>query len=109
MLKIDTNTANNMSSGNLFIGGKNGGAGLTATIAGIKSYGATSVTVTWAANNTYTKASITESSTAAVTSANSASNSATFTLSGTETTITLVFTGIGSNNTRVDNVSVVYN
>ncbi len=108
-VKIDTNSATNMSSGNLFIGGKSGGAGLTATISGIKSYGATSVTVTWAANNAYTKVSITESSTAAVTSANSASNSATFTLSGTETTITVVFTGIGSNNTRVDNVSVVYN
>jgi hypothetical protein len=108
-VKIDTGTAGNMTSANLFIGGKNGGAGLTATIAGIKTYGATSVTVTWAANNANSKVSIPGSSTAAVTSANSASNSATFTLSGTETTISLVFTGIGKNNTRVDNVSVVYN
>ena len=108
-VKIDTGTATNMTSANLFIAGKNGGAGLTATISGIKSYGATSVTVTWASNNAYSKVSITESSTAAVTSANSPSNSATFALSGTETTITLVFTGIGKNNTRIDNVSVLYN
>ena len=108
-VKIDAGTAGNMTSANLFIAGKNGGDGLTATISGIKSYGATSVTVTWASNNAYSKVSITESSTAAVTSANSPSNSATFALSGTETTITLVFTGIGKNNTRIDNVSVLYN
>ena len=108
-VKIDTGTAGNMSSANLFIGGKNGGSGLTATIAGIKTYGATSVTVTWAANNANSRVSITESSSAAVTSANNASNSATFTLSGNETTITLVFTGTAASNTRVDNVSVVYN
>ena len=108
-VKIDTGSAGNMTSANLFIGGKNGGAGLTATISGIRSYGATSVTVTWASNSANSKVSITESSTDAVTSASSASNSATFTLSGTETTITLVFTGIGKYNTRIDNVSVLYN
>lgn len=107
-VKIDTGSAGNMTSGNLFIGGKNGGAGLTATIAGIKTYGATSVTVSWAANNAYSEVSIIESSTTAKTSANSNSNSATFTLSGSETTISLVFTGIGKNNTRVDNVRVIY-
>lgn len=108
-VKIDTGTAGNMTSANLFIGGKSGGSGLTATIAGIRTYGATSVTVTWAANNANSRVSITESSSAAVTSANSASNSGTFALSGTETTITLVITGTASSNTRVDNVSVIYN
>ena len=108
-VKIDTGTAGNMDSANLFIGGKNGGSGLTATIAGIKTYGATKVTVTWAANNNYSTLTVPESSTEGVKSANSASNSATFVLAGTEETISLVFTGnSGSSNTRVDNVKVVF-
>lgn len=107
-VKIDTGSAGNMTSANLFIGGKSGGTGLTATIAGIKTYGATKVTVTWAANNAYSTLSVSGSSTEGVKSANDASNSATFVLAGTEETISLVFTGNAKQNTRVDNVKVVF-
>lgn len=107
-VKIDTGSAGNMVSANLFIGGKSGGSGLTATIAGIKTYGATKVTVTWAANNTSSTLTVPESSTEGVKSANDASNSATFVLAGTEETISLVFTGNTKANTRVDNVKVVF-
>ena len=107
-VKIDTNSAANMSGGNLYFNGKSNQAGYTATIAGIKPYGATKVTVKWAANNAYTDLVISQSSTAKVTSANSADNRAVFTLSGNENTISLVFSNNSKNNTRVDNVRVYF-
>lgn len=107
-VKIDANTAANMTSGNLFMGGKNGGSGLTATISGIKTYGATKVTVMWAANNAYSTLTVPASSLEGVVSSNSATNSAVFTLAGSEETINIVFTTNSKNNTRVDNVKVVF-
>lgn len=94
---------------NLMVGGKNGGAGEWAKIGGIKTYNATSVTVTWTANNAKTTVSIEESSSAAVESANSESNTATFALNGTEETITLVITTPTKDNGRVDSFKIVYN
>lgn len=94
---------------NLMVGGKNGGAGEWAKIGGIKTYNATSVTVTWTANNAKTTVSIEESSSAAVESANSESNTATFALNGTEETITLVITTPTKYNGRVDSFKIVYN
>lgn len=94
---------------NLMVGGKNGGAGEWAKIGGIKTYNATSVTVTWTANNAKTTVSIEESSSAAVESANSESNTATFALNGTEETITLVITTPTNYNGRVDSFKIVYN
>lgn len=107
-VKIDTGTAGNMSGGNLFFNGKNNVAGYTATIAGIKTYGATKVTVFWAANNASSTLAVTESSTASVNSTNNASNHHTFNLTGEETTITLVFSNNIAANTRVDNVVVKF-
>lgn len=107
-VKIDANSATNMTGGNLFFNGKSNAAGYTATIAGIKTYGATKVTVVWAANNNSSDLKITQSSTSKVTSANSANNRAVFTLSGTETTISLVFSNNAATNTRIDNVFVYY-
>ena len=94
---------------NLMVGGKKGGAGEWAKIGGIKTYNATSVTVTWTANNAKTTVSIEESSSAAVESANSESNTATFALNGTEETITLVITTPTKDNGRVDSFKIVYN
>ena len=107
-VKIDTNSATNMTSGNLYMSGKNGGVGLTATISGIKTYGAKAITVTWAANNAYSTLTVPASSSEGVDSANSAANSATFALAGTEETISLVFTTNSGSNTRVDNLKVVF-
>ncbi len=107
-VRIDTGSAGNMTSANLFLGGKNGGSGLTATISGIKTYGAKKVTVSWAANNTSSTLTVTESETEGVKSESSASNSATFVLSGEEETISLVFTTNSKSNTRVDDVEVVF-
>ncbi|MBR0297470.1 MAG: chitobiase/beta-hexosaminidase C-terminal domain-containing protein [Bacteroidales bacterium] len=104
--KIMNDTQGNCGPANLLVGGKNGGDGEWAKISGIKTYGATQVTVTWASNNTVVKVSIEESSSAAVTSANSASNSGTFTLSGEEETITLVMTAGSKNNGRVDTIQI---
>ena len=105
---ISTASAGNMTSGNLYFNGKNNSAGYTATIAGIKTYGATNVTVFWAANNASSDLEVTESSTAKTTSANSASNRQVFALTGTEETITLVFSNNAAANTRVDNVTVKF-
>ena len=109
-VKIDTGTANNMTDANLFIGNKSyGKTGLTATISGIKTYGATKVTVIWACNNVNSQVSITESSTAAKKSDNSASNYQVFSLAGTETTISIVVTGTSkSSNSRVDDIIVKF-
>jgi hypothetical protein len=107
-VSIDTGSAGNMTGGNLYFNGKNNSKGYTATIAGIKSYGATSVTVFWAANNASSDLQVNESSTAKTTSANNASNRQVFTLSGTEETITLVFSNNAAANTRIDNVVVKY-
>ena len=107
-VKIDTNSATNMTGGNLYFNGKNNSVGYTATIAGIKTYGATKVTVVWAANNASSDLEITGSSTSKVTSANSATNRAVFDLTGTETTISLVFSNNAKANTRVDNVTVYF-
>ncbi len=107
-VSISTNSASNMTSGNLYFNGKNNSAGYTATIAGIKTYGATNVTVFWAANNAYSDLEVTESSTAKTTSANSESNRQVFALTGTEETITLVFSNNAAANTRVDNVTVKF-
>ena len=104
--RIMNDTQGNCGPANLLVGGKNGGNGEWAKISGIKTYGATKVTVTWASNNTVVKVSIEESSSAAVTSANSASNSGTFTLSGEEETITLVMTAGTKNNGRVDTIQI---
>jgi len=105
---ISTGSAGNMTSGNLYFNGKYNSAGYTATIAGIKTYGATNVTVFWAANNASSDLEVTESSTAKTTSANSASNRQVFALTGTEETITLVFSNNAAANTRVDNVTVKF-
>ena len=107
-VKIDANSATNMTSGNLFLGGKNGGIGISATISGIKKYNATKITVTWAANNSSSTLTVSGSSSDGVQSANSATNSASFVLSGTEETIALVFTTNSATNTRVDNVKVIF-
>ena len=104
--RIMNDTQGNCGPANLLVGGKNGGNGEWAKISGIKTYGATKVTVTWASNNIVVKVSIEESSSAAVTSANSASNSGTFTLSGEEETITLVMTAGTKNNGRVDTIQI---
>lgn len=108
--KIDTQTANNMTDANLFMGNKSyGKTGLTATISGIKTYGATKVTVIWASNNSNSQVSIAESSTAPKKSDNSASNYQVFSLEGTETTISIVVTGTSkSTNSRVDDVIVKF-
>jgi len=104
--KIMNDTQGNCGPANLLVGGKNGGSGEWAKISGIKTYGATKVTVTWASNGSVVKVSIAESSSAAVTSANSASNSGTFTLSGEEETITLVMTAGTKSNGRVDTFQI---
>lgn len=107
---ISTGSAGNMTDGNIFLGTKTAKtSGLTATISGIKTYGATKVTVYWACNNTSSKVEVSESSTSAQQSANSASNSKVFNLSGNETTISIVITGTSSSsNSRIDNVVVKY-
>lgn len=107
-IKIDTGSAGNMVGGNLFFNEKKGSANQTLTIAGIKTYGATSVTVMWAANNASSAVSIAESTTAQQASANSADNEKEFVLTGNETTISLVFTNTEKANTRIDNVRVYY-
>lgn len=107
---ISTGTAGNMAGGNIFLGNKSyGKTGLAVTISGIKSYGASKVTVFWACNNANSQMAVSQSSTTAVKSANSAANRAVFELSGTETTISLVISGTSkSSNSRVDNVIVKY-
>lgn len=107
---ISTGTAGNMEGGNIFLGNKSyGKTGLAVTISGIKSYGASKVTVFWACNNANSQMAVSQSSTTAVKSANSAANRAVFVLSGTETTISLVISGTSkSSNSRVDNVIVKY-
>ena len=107
-IKIDTGSAGNMVGGNLFFNEKKGSANQTLTIAGIKTYGATSVTVMWAANNASSAVSVAESTTAQQASANSADNEKEFVLTGNETTISLVFTNTEKANTRIDNVRVYY-
>ncbi len=107
-IKIDTGSAGNMVGGNLFFNEKNGSANQTLTIAGIKTYGATTVTVKWAANNSSSAVSVTGSTTAQQASANSANNEADFALTGEETTISLVFTNTAKANARIDNVRVYY-
>jgi len=104
--KIMNDTQGDCGPANLLVGGKNGGSGEWAKISGIKTYGATQVTVTWASNGTVVKVSIEESSSAAVTSAASASNSGTFTLTGEEETITLVMTAGSKSNGRVDSFQI---
>ena len=104
--KIQTDTQGACNPANLLIGGKNGGSGEWAKISGIKSYGATSVTVTWASNGAVADISIEESSSDAVRSAAGDSNTATFALSGSETTITLVITASSKSNTRVDSFEI---
>ena len=107
-IKIDTGSAGNMEGGNLFFNEKKGSANQTLTIAGIKTYGATSVTVMWAANNASSAVSVAESTTAQQASTNSADNEKEFVLTGNETTISLVFTNTEKANTRIDNVRVYY-
>ena len=107
-IKIDTGSAGNMVGGNLFFNEKKGSANQTLTIAGIKTYGATSVTVMWAANNASSAVRVAESTTAQQASANSADNEKEFVLTGNETTISLVFTNTEKANTRIDNVRVYY-
>ena len=107
-IKIDTGSAGNMVGGNLFFNEKKGSANQTLTIAGIKTYGATSVTVMWAANNASSAVSVAESTTAQQASTNSADNEKEFVLTGNETTISLVFTNTEKANTRIDNVRVYY-
>ena len=97
-----------MEGGNLFFNEKKGSANQTLTIAGIKTYGATSVTVMWAANNASSAVRVAESTTAQQASANSADNEKEFVLTGNETTISLVFTNTEKANTRIDNVRVYY-
>lgn len=106
---IGSDAVTNTESGNLLIGGKSGGSGEWAKIAGIKSYGATSVTVSWASNQAYTNISIEESSTTAAATQKTANNSATFALSGTEDSITLVITATAKQNSRIDNIKIVFN
>ncbi|MBO4761715.1 MAG: fibronectin type III domain-containing protein [Bacteroidales bacterium] len=107
-IKIDTGSAGNMEGGNLFFNEKKGSANQTLTIAGIKTYGATSVTVMWAANNASSAVRVAESTTAQQASTNSADNEKEFVLTGNETTISLVFTNTEKANTRIDNVRVYY-
>ena len=102
---MNINVAGNMTSGNLYFNGKNNAAGYTATIAGIKTYGATKITVFWAANNTSSAIIVGETQ---ISSANSADNYYTFTLTGSENTIDLVFTNTTKANTRIDDVLVKY-
>ena len=104
--KIMNDTQGDCGPANLLVGGNNGGVGEWAKISGIKTYGATKVTVTWASNGSVVQVSIAESSSAAVTSAASASNSGTFTLSGEEETITLVMTAGSKKNGRVDTIQI---
>ena len=107
--KIMNDTQGACGPANLLIGGKNGGSGEWAKISGIKPYGAKSVTVTWASNGTVADVSIEESSSDAVRSAATADNSGTFTLSGSEETITLVITASSKSNTRVDSFEITFN
>ena len=108
MCETGGSVVTNMTQANLMVGGKNGGSGEWAKIAGIKTYGATQVTVRWSSNNNVVKVSVAESSTDAVTSASSTSNSGIFSLDGDEGTITLVFTAGSSSNGRIDDVVVEF-
>ena len=94
-----------MTSGNLYFNGKSNSAGYTATIAGIKTYGATKITVFWAANNANSALIVGETQ---ISSENNANNYHTFTLTGSEDTIDIVFTNTAAANTRIDNILVKY-
>lgn len=107
--KIDA-TANikNCSGAHVYINGKKNATGYKISVAGIKTYGAKKVKVTFGCNNTATSVKIEESSTTALQSADSAENSKEFDLTGSEETITLQIWNNANSNTRSDNFKITF-